>query len=102
MKKVLGYAMLALLATPLCLQGQIRLGISGGAGNFTGDDFEGSKTGWTVGGELVTPPKKLNGARFGRPEWSHVLSHAIGRGIRHAIRSRYASRPARSCAWISM
>jgi hypothetical protein len=55
MKRVLGYAMLALLATPLCLQGQIRLGISGGAGNFTGDDFEGSQTGWTVGGELVYP-----------------------------------------------
>jgi hypothetical protein len=37
-----------------------------------------------VGGVYPTPLKKLNGARFGRPSLSTVLTQPIGRGTMHA------------------
>lgn len=55
MKKVLGFVVIAMIALPICLQAQVRLGISGGVSGYTGDDFDGVETGFTFGGELVYP-----------------------------------------------
>jgi hypothetical protein len=45
--------------------------------------FTGQKS--TDGGLLVTPLKKLNGARFVAPDSDTVLTQAMGRGVMQLI-----------------